>query len=169
MSNINDFVIEDGVLKKYIGSDSEVIIPDGVESVDGDVFTYCKSLTSLSLPDSVTKFDMNSICHTSITHFVWPKNAGRIFQYMPKYKDGCPLNYLVIQKGTKYLQYAQFCLYDNLDTFYYEGTEEEFKEIEIEKASEKWESNLCVYYYSETKPLGVGYYWHYVDGLPVKW
>jgi hypothetical protein len=75
----------------------------------------------------------------------------------------------VIQKGTKYLQYAQFCLYDNLDTFYYEGTEEEFKEIEIEKASEKWESNLCVYYYSETKPLGVGYYWHYVDGLPVKW
>ena len=157
--------------KAFYGCESlsDINIPDGVEIIYDDVFTYCKSLTSLSLPDSVTKFSMNSICHTSITHFVWPKNASRIFQYMPKYKDGCPLNYLVIQKGTKYLQYAQFCLYDNLDTFYYEGTEEEFKEIEIEKASEKWESNLRVYYYSETKPADVGYYWHYVDGMPVKW
>lgn len=150
---------------------SEINIPEGVEEVYGSVFTYCTSLTSLTIPDSVTTFDLNSICHTSITHFVWPKNAGYIFDYMPKYKDGCPLNYLVIQKGTAYLQYSQFRLYDNLDTFYYEGTEEEFKKIEIHKskASEKWESNLQIYYYSETKPADVGYYWHYVDGLPVKW
>lgn len=30
MSNINDFVIEDGVLKKYKGKDSEIYIPEGV-------------------------------------------------------------------------------------------------------------------------------------------
>ena len=30
MSNINDFVIEDGVLKKYEGNDSEIHIPEGV-------------------------------------------------------------------------------------------------------------------------------------------
>lgn len=178
-TNLKSVKIPDNKQIKKIGrtfygckSLSEINIPDGVESVYGEVFTYCKSLTSLSLPDSVIEFDMNSICHTSITHFVWPKNAKPIrFFYTPNYKDGCPFNYLVIQKGTKHLQYLQFYLYDNLDTFYFEGTEEEFKEIEIEriKASEKWESNLRVYYYSETKPLGVGYYWHYVDGLPVKW
>ena len=30
MSNINDFVIENGVLKKYTGTDAEIVIPDGV-------------------------------------------------------------------------------------------------------------------------------------------
>ena len=178
-TNLKSVKIPDNKKIKFIGSRfvyncenlTEINIPEGVERIHDEAFTYCTALTSLKIPDSVTYFTMNSICHTSITHFVWPKNVGYIPLYEPKYKDGCPLNYLVIQKGTKYLQYLQFCLYDNLDTFYYEGTEEEFKEIEIEKtkASEKWESNLRVYYYSETKPLGVGYYWHYVDGVPVKW
>ena len=70
-----------------------------------------------------------------------------------------------------HLQYSQFRLYDNLDTFYFEGTEDEFKEIEIDrsKATEKWESNLKIYYYSETEPTEEGNFWHYVDGLPVKW
>ena len=150
---------------------SEINIPEGTEEVYGEVFTGCTSLTSLTIPDSVTKFDMNSICYTGITHFVWPKNVGFIYFYEPDYKYGMPLNYLVIQKGTAYLQYAQFFLYDNLDTFYFEGTEEEFKEIEIDrsKATEKWESNLKIYYYSETEPTEEGNFWHYVDGKPVKW
>lgn len=177
-TNLKSVKIPDNKQIKKIGrtfygckSLSEINIPEGIEEIRNDAFTYCASLTSLKIPDSVTYFTMNSICHTSITHFIWPKNVGYIPLYEPKYKDGCPFNYLVIQKGTKYLQYLQFCLYDNLDTFYYEGTEEEFKQIEIDrsKATEKWESNLRIYYYSETKPLGVGYYWHYVDGLPVKW
>ena len=150
---------------------SEIKILEGTEKVYGDVFTGCTSLTSLTIPDSVTKFDMNSICYTGITHFVWPKNVGYIYFYEPNYKYGMPLNYLVIQKGTAYLQYSQFRLYDNLDTFYFEGTEEEFQEIEIDrsKATEKWESNLKIYYYSETEPTEEGNFWHYVDGFPVKW
>ena len=178
-TNLKSVKISDNKKIKFIGSRfvyncenlTEINIPEGVEKIHDEAFTYCTALTSLKIPDSVTYFTMNSICHTSITHFVWPKNVEYNHFYTPKYKNGCPLNYLVIQKGTKLLQYSQFHLYDNLDTFYFEGTEEEFKEIEIEriKASEKWESNLRVYYYSETKPLGVGYYWHYVDGLPVKW
>ena len=150
---------------------SEINIPEGVVEICADAFAYCASLTSLNIPDSVTYFELDSIGYTSITHFVWPKNVGLIDLLMPKYKDGMPLNYLVIQKGTAYLQYLQFCLYDNLDTFYYEGTEEEYQQIEIErvKATEQWESNLKIYYYSETEPTEAGNFWHYVNGLPVKW
>ena len=169
----NDIKLKEISERCFYGCESlsEIKIPEGTETVYGNVFTGCTSLTSLTIPDSVTKFDMNSICYTGITHFVWPKNIQYNSFYTPKHKDGMPLNYLVIQKGTGLLQYSQFHLYDNLDTFYFEGTEEEFAEIEIYKteASEKWESNLKIYYYSETEPTEEGNFWHYVDGLPVKW
>lgn len=54
MSNINDFVIEKGVLKKYVGYDTVVVIPDGVRSIGERTFAYCSSLTSVTIPDSIT-------------------------------------------------------------------------------------------------------------------
>ena len=47
MSNINDFVINDGVLKKYIGNDVDVVIPDGVTSIGIYVFSNNQSLKVL--------------------------------------------------------------------------------------------------------------------------
>ena len=36
--NENVFVIEDGLLKEYLGSDSEVTIPEGVTSIGEGAF-----------------------------------------------------------------------------------------------------------------------------------
>ena len=59
MSNLNDFVIEDGVLKKYSGNDTDVVIPDGVTEIYGSffggAFKDCTTLTSITFPNSVTK------------------------------------------------------------------------------------------------------------------
>ena len=75
----------------------------------------------------------------------------------------------------------------NLNTFYYRGTEDDWKEIRInrnmpaigfvdpetiDKENEKiaeWESKLTVYFYSEDAPTEEGNFWHYVDGVPTKW
>ena len=54
MSNTNDFVINNGVLKKYLESDTEVIIPYGVKSIGNGAFHGCTSLTSITIPDGVT-------------------------------------------------------------------------------------------------------------------
>lgn len=60
MSNINDFVIEDGVLTGYNGNDTDVVIPDGVTKIDGYVFSSNDSLKSVIIPDSVTEIGFSA-------------------------------------------------------------------------------------------------------------
>ena len=49
-----DFVTQNGVLLKYIGTDSDVTIPNGIKYIGFGAFANCKSLTSISIPESVT-------------------------------------------------------------------------------------------------------------------
>lgn len=53
MGNINDFVIENGVLLKYNGSDSDVIIPDDVTEIGCNSFKGCENLKSIEISNSV--------------------------------------------------------------------------------------------------------------------
>ena len=50
MSNANDFIIENGVLKKYIGPGGDVVIPNGVIRIQNFGFGY---VTSVTLPEGV--------------------------------------------------------------------------------------------------------------------
>jgi len=50
----SDFEIKAGVLKKYKGSETEVIIPDGVKEIGFKAFYNYKYLTSVQLPNSIT-------------------------------------------------------------------------------------------------------------------
>ena len=43
MNDINDFVIEDGVLIKYKGDSSDVVIPDSVTYIGEDAFWNCEN------------------------------------------------------------------------------------------------------------------------------
>lgn len=52
MSN-NDFQIKNGVLRKYTGTDTNIVIPDGVKKIGKDAFIFCENLTSVIIPNSV--------------------------------------------------------------------------------------------------------------------
>ena len=49
----NDFVIKNGVLKRYTGKDSVVTIPEGVTSIENKAFSNCTSLKSIAISNSV--------------------------------------------------------------------------------------------------------------------
>ncbi len=54
-----DFQIDDGVLKKYLGSGGDVIIPDGITRIGKNAFSGCTKVTNIIVPDGVTAIDMS--------------------------------------------------------------------------------------------------------------
>lgn len=55
MSNASDFIIENGVLTKYVGPGGDVEIPEGVTSIGESAFDGCKGLTTLTIPERVQR------------------------------------------------------------------------------------------------------------------
>ena len=56
------FEIENGVLLKYDGDDTDVIIPDGVTVIGKQAFMFCKALRSVTLPEGVTEIGEWAFC-----------------------------------------------------------------------------------------------------------
>ena len=78
-SSPEDFVIKDGVLKKYAGPGGDVVIPDGVTSIAGTAFFNCTSLSSVTIPNSVTSIGREAFdgC-TSLTSITIPDSVTSI-------------------------------------------------------------------------------------------
>ena len=52
-----DFIIEDGVLTKYIGAGGEVVIPEGVVKIGARAFENCENLTSVCIRGDVREIE----------------------------------------------------------------------------------------------------------------
>ena len=59
METNKDFEIKNGVLEKYHGTGSEVVIPDGVTAIGERAFYCCESLKG-NIPESVEKIGTNA-------------------------------------------------------------------------------------------------------------
>jgi len=102
MSNANDFVIENGVLTKYVGPGGDVTVPEGVTSVGREAFQRygilksitipkgvtnigalafdgCWQLTSITIPDGVTSIGHSAFsCCSSLTSITLPDSVTSI-------------------------------------------------------------------------------------------
>ena len=79
MSNINDFVIENGVLKEYQGQGGDVVIPEGVTNIGASAFSGCSSLASVVIPEGVTSIGDSAFSGCSrLTSVVIPEGVTSI-------------------------------------------------------------------------------------------
>ena len=100
MSNINDFVIENGVLKEYQGQGGDVVIPEGVTNIGASAFSGCSSLASVVIPEGVTSIGDEAFYYCqSLTSVVIPEGVTSIGGEAFKYCSS--LTSVVIPKGVK--------------------------------------------------------------------
>ena len=65
-----EFEIQNGELIEYHGAGGDVVIPDGVTRIADFVFDLCETLTSLTLPASVTDISFEALTSCSkLTEF----------------------------------------------------------------------------------------------------
>ena len=80
-ASTDEFTIRDGVLKKYSGSGGAVVIPDGVKIIDREAFYKCSTLTSVVIPESVTKIRARAFQGTSLTSISIPATVDGIYEF----------------------------------------------------------------------------------------
>lgn len=79
VSASNDFIIDDGVLIRYIGSSDNVEIPDDVTEIHADVFRNNAFITKVIIPESVTKIGANAFSKcTSLEDIKIPESVTTI-------------------------------------------------------------------------------------------
>ena len=107
MSNINDFVIENGVLKKYQGQGGDVVIPEGVTGIGVEAFKDCSSLASVVIPEGVTSIGNWAFngC-SSLTSVVIPEGVTSIGD--SAFSDCASLTSIVIPEGVTYIGDSAF-------------------------------------------------------------
>ncbi len=83
MSNTIDFVIENGVLTKYVGPGGDVVVPEGVKEIgyrafEGDYFGESIPIESVTLPDSVVRIEDSAFELCTLKRITIPNPAASI-------------------------------------------------------------------------------------------
>ena len=56
----SQFAISNGILTKYLGSDSIVSLPSIVKQISSSAFMGCSEVTEITIPDTVTQIERYS-------------------------------------------------------------------------------------------------------------
>lgn len=76
-----DFAIRGGVLEKYNGAATEVVIPDSVKIIGDSAFSGCKGITSVVIPDSVQEIGLWAFYECkALPHITIPDSVQKIGQ-----------------------------------------------------------------------------------------
>ena len=157
----------------YLGNKNNpylyLFCPSNSKITTAKIDVNCKIIASFAFCNRL--FDVYRtmiIPYTSLTSVTIPNGVTRIGEFA---FFGCSgLTSVVLGNGIKHIPSSTFSGCEALTMVYYNGTENDWKNISISLNNEPL-TKAPRYYYSETKPTTAGSYWHYdTDGItPVIW
>ena len=85
-SSAGDFKIDKGVLKQYVGSATNIVIPDEVKRIGPDAFRDCKKIKSVTMSSNVTRIGKFAFYGCSkLTSITLPESIVQISEGAFKY------------------------------------------------------------------------------------
>ena len=132
-------------------------------------FSYCKNLTSITLPNSVTCIGDSAFSGCkSLTDITIPDSVMSIGNYA--FENCENLTNITIPSSVTNIGQRAFQDCKNLAQVYYKGTANDWNNISIVGSRNAKLKNAKRFYYSETKPTKKGKFWHYDEnGEVVIW
>ena len=116
MSPIENFIIENGKLIKYVGKSKDVIIPNGVVEIGCDAFYKSKGICSITISETVEKIESGA-CAFSFCRML------KAFYVDKNNKNYCSIDGNLYNKSVKKL-IAYACAKKNKEVIIPEGVEE---------------------------------------------
>ena len=166
-------------LLAYIGADTDLTLPYNYNGQKYEIRKYafynCESLTSITIPNSVTSIDDYTFYYCISLTSVTIGNSVTSIGDSAFYSSG--LTSITIPDSVTSIGDNAFYNCSGLKTVFYKGSAEQWGKISINSNNYSLTS-ATRYYYSETEPAlnaeGTAYngnYWHYdTDGItPVIW
>ena len=126
-----------------------VIIPNSVIGFGSWAFYNCVNLETIIMPEQFIGFSIGTSlfenCY-SLKSIIIPKNVARIDEWA--FKNCYSLKEIVISKDLKDIYYEAFENCESLTDIYYEGTEEEWAQINIDPDGNEFFLNATVHFNS---------------------
>ena len=115
MAYVGDFLVEDAVMKRYIGVGGDIVIPDCVKEIGESSFLNCNAVTSAVLPEGVEKISYAAFSwRTGLLSIELPHSLRHIEEGA---FEGCTgIKNIVIPEGVRQIDVAAFYGCENLES-----------------------------------------------------
>ena len=134
------------VIAKRNGYEGDIIIPETVvsnrasflvTSIGENAFFSCKSLTSITLPNSVKSIGMGSFTYCESLISITIPDSVKVIANMAFYRCES-LTEITIPNSVKSLGYEVFNNCISLEAITYNGTRDKWKKVKKDTLSDKW-------------------------------
>ena len=120
---------------------TSITLPNSVKSIGMGSFIYCSSLTSITIPNSVTTIEDNAFWCCSQLTSITIGNSVKSIGYCA-FENCESLTEITLPNSVKSLGYYIFGNCFSLETITYNGTRDKWKKVKKDTFDDKWNSGI---------------------------